>query len=147
LIQQLHHVCILTADVEALGGRLHDALGLPLPPPARVVSGPTLELRTAMLPIGNGTYLQLLEPHSGPGVAELAAAGEGALFEVAFKVDSADHAAKEAANRGITPTSLSGLPLENGYAVAGSGSRYLYLPSTSTGGVRVELIEPAPSAG
>jgi len=145
VIQQLHHVCILTERIEPLAERLHTALALPMPLPARSVSGDGLELRTTMIPLGNGTFLQLLEPHEGPGTAELAAGGEGTLFEVAFKVASAEHAAAEAVRRGHTPSSFAGLPLSGGYAIAASGSRYLYLPPATTGGINVELIEPPDS--
>jgi catechol 2,3-dioxygenase-like lactoylglutathione lyase family enzyme len=147
MIRQLHHVCILTDDVDALAARLQATLGLPAPPTPRLVSNEGTELRTTMLPIGNGTYLQLLEPHRGPGVAELEHGGEGALFEVAFEVRAADRAAEEVRGRGLTPVDLSGQPLAEGYATAGSGSRYLYLPRHMTAGVRVELIEPAARSG
>jgi catechol 2,3-dioxygenase-like lactoylglutathione lyase family enzyme len=143
MIEQLHHVCILTANIEALSERLHAALGVPLASAARTVAGDGVEMRTAMISLGNGTFLQLLEPHLGPGVAELAAGGEGALYEVAFKVSSAEQAAAEAASRGLVPSAFAGTPLSEGYATAGSGSRYLYLPVASTAGVRIELIEPA----
>ncbi len=89
VIVKLHHVAILSSDVDALAARLQETLGLPAAPPARAVSSDRVELRTTMLPVGNGTYLQLFEPHRGPGVAELQAGGDGALYEVAFQVDDA----------------------------------------------------------
>jgi catechol 2,3-dioxygenase-like lactoylglutathione lyase family enzyme len=143
VIVQLHHVCILTADVETLAARLQDTLGVPAAAPAREVSSERAELRTTMLPVGNGTYLQLLQPHRGPAVAELQAGGEGALYEVAFQVDDARAAGDAMQERGLKPVGLAGEPLAANHAVAGSGSRFLYLPRHLTGGVRVELIEPA----
>lgn len=122
--------------------RLETSLGLPPAPEPRTVSADGLSLRTTMMNLGNGTYLQLLEPRVGVGVAELAAQGEGALFEIAFKVASASEASSYVRGRGVTPVSLTGAPLTSGFATASSGSRYLYLPPEAVGGVRVELIEP-----
>jgi catechol 2,3-dioxygenase-like lactoylglutathione lyase family enzyme len=143
VIVKLHHVAILSSDVDALAARLQDTLGLPAAPAARAVSNDRVELRTTMLPVGNGTYLQLFEPHRGPGVAELRAGGDGALYEVAFEVDDARAAGDALHARGLQPLGLAGEPLPENHAVAGSGSRFLYLPRHLTGGVRVELIQPA----
>jgi hypothetical protein len=143
VIVQLHHVCILTGDVDGLAARLQETLGVPTAPPARAVSNDRVELRTTMLPVGNGTYLQLLEPHRGPGVAEYQAGGEGALYEVAFEVDDARAAGDAMHERGLSPVGLAGEPLPENHTVASSGSRFLYLPRHLTGGVRVELIQPA----
>jgi hypothetical protein len=143
VIVQLHHVCILTANVDTLAARLQETLGVPAAPPARTVSTERAELRSTMLPVGNGTYLQLLEPRRGPGVAELSAGGEGALYEVAFQVDDARAAGDAMQERGLKPIGMAGEPLAENHAVAGSGSRFLYLPRHLTGGVRVELIQPA----
>jgi hypothetical protein len=142
MIRQLHHVCILTADVERLSVQLTGLLGLDPSPTPRVVSAEPLELRTVMLPVGNGTFLQLLEPRRGPGVAELASGGEGALYEVAFEVDRAEDAARAVESLGVVPEDMAGSRLPGGYATAGSGSRFLYLPRGATSGVRIELIEP-----
>jgi Glyoxalase/Bleomycin resistance protein/Dioxygenase superfamily len=143
VIVQLHHVCILTGNVEGLAARLQQTLGVVAATPARAVANDRVELRTTMLPVGNGTYLQLLEPHRGPGVAELQAGGDGALYEVAFQVDDARAAGDAMQERGLKPVGLAGEPLAENHAVAGSGSRFLYLPRHLTGGVRVELIQPA----
>ena len=143
MISQLHHACILTGDIERLASRLGTVLALPSSVAPRDVQAAGYALRTAMLPIGNGTYLQLLEPLRGPGVAELAAGGEGTLFEVAFQVDSASSAAAAVRARGLRPTDFGGRPLDDGFATAASGSRYLYLPPAEMAGVRVELIQPA----
>jgi hypothetical protein len=143
MIRQLHHTCVLTGDLNRLTARLGTILALPEAPSPRFVSTDDMEIRTVMLPVGNGTYLQILEPHRGPGVAELAAGGEGALYEVAFEVERAQEASVAVRAQGITPQDLVGRPLADGFATAASGSRFLYLPREATGGVRVELIQPA----
>jgi len=143
MIRQLHHACILSGDIDRLASRLADVFGLSQPPIPRHVATDSLELRTVMVSVGNGTFLQLLEPHRGPAVAELAAGGEGTLYEVAFQVMRAADAARDLRARGIVPEDLAGSPLPEGYATAGSGNRFLYVPRASTGGPRIELIELA----
>src|SRR4051794_35780891 len=135
MIRQLHHACVLTGDVDRVATHLTRMFRLAPPPSPRVVSNEAMELRTVMVPIGNGTFLQLLEPHRGPGVSELAAGGEGVLFEVALEVDRAEDAARAVQALGITAEDLTGSPLPEGYATAGSGNRFLYLPRASTSGV------------
>jgi hypothetical protein len=142
VIRQLHHACVLTGDIDGMATRLTRMLGLGQPPDPRAVSNESVELRTLMLPLGNGTYLQLLEPHRGPGVAELESGGEGVLYEVAFEVDRAEDAARTIRSLGVAPEDLAGSQLAAGYATAGSGNRFLYLPRAATSGVRIELIEP-----
>jgi hypothetical protein len=143
MISQLHHACILTGNIERLASRLGTVLALPSSVTPRDVQADGYALRTAMLPIGNGTYLQLLEPQRGTGVAELASGGDGTLFEVAFHVDSASSAAAAVRGHGLHPTDFGGRALDGGFATAASGSRYLYLRPSEMAGVRVELIEPA----
>ena len=143
MIVKLHHVAILSSDVDALAARLQETLGLPAAPPARAVASDRVELRTTMLPVGNGTYLQLFEPIGGPAWPSLQAGGDGALYEVAFQVDDARAAGEAMHERGLQPLGLAGEPLAENHAVAGSGTRFLYLPRHLTGGVRVELVQPA----
>jgi hypothetical protein len=142
MISRLHHACVLTSNAGALGATLSDLFGFPATE-VRAVSTDAFSLGTTMVPVGNGSYLQLLQPGSGPGVAELASYGDGFIYEVAFQVSDASRAWHDLRERGITPVDIAGRPLRDGCAVAASGSRYLYLRPADAGGLRVELIEPA----
>ena len=142
MISRLHHACVLTSNAQGLGATLSNVLGLPVTE-VRTVNTDVVSLATTMVPVGNGSYLQLLQPGAGPGVAELASYGDGFIYEVAFQVNSASQAWRDMRGRGITAVDMAGRPLRDGCAVASSGSRYLYLRPEDVGGLRVELIEPA----
>src|SRR5205814_355713 len=118
VIVSLQHVGVLTGDLEAAVDRFSALLGNV---PARVVAVDRLgvKLRTAMIPVGNGsgTFVQLIEPERGPGVSELAAGGEGTLYEMAFEVSDIEEARDEAVAAGALPTDLVGEPLRERYLV------------------------------
>lgn len=141
MIVRLHHVGVVTSDLETTSARLAAVLGLPEPQP-RHVSTDAYELRTVMVPTGGGTHLQLIEPARGAYVAELAERGDGAAVEIAFEVADIAAASEEVRNRDLAPVDLVNDPLKDGFAHAASGSRYLYLPAGAVLGTRVELIQP-----
>jgi NAD(P)-dependent dehydrogenase (short-subunit alcohol dehydrogenase family) len=113
-------------------------------PDIRSVEASGMRLRTAMLRPGAEptAAIQLIEPHVGPGVDELARNGEGTLYEVAWEVEDADAAAGAMRAAGATLRDLAGNVIE-GPVTARSGSRYFYLDSDATGGTRMEVIQPA----
>ena len=146
MISRLHHACVLTSNAQGLGATLSDLFGFPATT-VRSVNTDAVSLGTTMVPVGNGSYLQLLQPGTGPGVAELASYGDGFIYEVAFQVSDASQAWQDLRRRGITAVDIAGRPLRDGCAVASSGSRYLYLRPEDACGLRVELIEPPAAAG
>jgi catechol 2,3-dioxygenase-like lactoylglutathione lyase family enzyme len=143
VIRRLHHVGVLTDDIEAMLTYYAALLGVARPPITNV-ERPRLRLRTAMIPTGPDatTYLQIIEPRLGPGVAELADHGNGALFEIAFEVDDLPALTQALRGQGVEPEDFAGQPLDGPFAVAASGNRFAYLPSAATRGTRTELIEP-----
>jgi hypothetical protein len=151
VIRRLHHVGILTHDLDAMLAHYLELLAVDRPGITEI-ERPGLRLRTTMVATGPGAdtpFLQLIEPHVGPGVMELADGGEGALFEIAFEVVGLAELTETLADRGIRPEDFSGRPIAGPFAMASSGNHYAYLPSSLTRGTRTELIEPvspSPSA-
>jgi catechol 2,3-dioxygenase-like lactoylglutathione lyase family enzyme len=141
-ITRVHHVGVLTRDIEAAVETYAGLLGN-RPPRVVDVKRPGVQLRSAMIPVGaeSGTHVQLIQPIEGPGVLELGTGGEGTLYEIAFEV--ADIAAAAAAMRasGERPTDVAGLEFDGPYLVASSGNRYFYLQPSERRGTRLELIE------
>ena len=141
-ITRIHHVGILTADIDAA---VELYAGLLQNRPSRIVDVARAEvrLRSAMIPVGkgSGTYVQLIQPNDGPGVEELAAGREGVLFEVAFEVEDVELAVAVARRAGDTPTDLAGIPIEGSYLTASSGNRYFYLQPTHARATRMEFIQ------
>jgi catechol 2,3-dioxygenase-like lactoylglutathione lyase family enzyme len=143
VIRRLHHVGVLTSDIDAMLSHYVALLGVERPA-ITVVDRADLRLRTTMVATGPDatTYLQLIEPAVGPGVAELARGGDGTLFEIAFEVDGLADVTASLRDQGIEPEDFVGQPLEGPFATAASGNRFAYLPIAATRGTRTELIEP-----
>ena len=139
VVVRLHHVGLAVDDLDRTSQQLTALFGFPAAM-ARTVKDPDFELRTAMVPVGGASHLQLIEPIRGLGAGETR---NGAVVEVAFEVTDIAAASAHVQSRGLSPVDVAGRPLPAGYAVAGSGSRYLYLPADAGLGTRVELIEPA----
>jgi catechol 2,3-dioxygenase-like lactoylglutathione lyase family enzyme len=140
MIRRLHHVGIVTSNIDNAVQHYVKDFGCPAPKIASV-ERPGVKLRTAMLSLGSGTHLQLIEPSIGLGVAELQSRGEGAIIEMAFEVDDIESFAREKRAAGATLTDLLGNPIEADYLVAASGNRYVYLAKDDNLGTSIELIE------
>jgi|SRR6266849_5785154 len=141
-IKRIHHVGILTTDIEAA---VESYALLLRNRPLRIVdvARPAVRLRSAMIPVGegSGTHVQLIQPLEGPGVHELEQSGDGVLYEIAFEVADIAVSNKAALEAGEVPTDLAGNPFEGPYLTASSGNRYFYLQPTAQRGTRFELIE------
>jgi catechol 2,3-dioxygenase-like lactoylglutathione lyase family enzyme len=142
MITSLHHVAILTRDMDSALEFYTELLGCQIP---RVIEidRPGLKLKSAMLPIGPSgkTYLQILEPGLGPGVGELEKGGEGTIFEVGYQVDDLEAFNEEMIDRGVSPVDLSGHPISGKFIVSKFGNRYSFLPKDKTRGTRSEFVQ------
>lgn len=135
----LHHVAILTSDIEAKTRHLTCLFGGHARPIVDIESS-GLALRSTMITFSDGFgAIQLIEPRIGPGVFELATFGEGTIYEIALETENADEFAHESSLRRL---SLDGKDLGRSVKIAASGSKYFYLDSGQTGGTRFEIIEP-----
>lgn len=142
MITNLHHVAILTSNIEDAVQFYTNLLGCQSPRIAEV-DRPGVKLKSAMLPIGptGDTYLQLIEPSEGPGVAELERGGEGTLFEVGFQVDEIEATHDQMDAREISPQGLAGDSIEGKYIESKFGNRYFFLPKDKTRGTRLEFVQ------
>ena len=142
MITNLHHVAILTSNMEDAIEYYTNLLGGQMPRIAEV-DRPGVKLKSAMLPIGPSgeTYLQLIEPSEGPGVAELERGGEGTLFEVGFQVEDIEAYHDQMDARGIKPLDLAGDSIEDKYIESKFGNRYFFLPKNYTRGTRLEFVQ------
>ncbi len=142
MITNLHHVAILTSNIEDAIEYYANLLGCQSPRIAEV-DRPGVKLKSAMLPIGptGDTYLQLIEPSEGPGVAELERGGEGTLFEVGFQVDDLADLHDEMDAREIIPQDLAGDSIEDKFIESKFGNRYFFLPKDKTRGTRLEFVQ------
>ena len=142
MITNLHHVAILTSNIEDAIQFYTNLLGCQSPRIAEV-DRPGVKLKSAMLPIGptGDTYIQLIEPSEGPGVAELERGGEGTLFEVGFQVDDLADLHDQMDVREIRPQDLAGDSIEDKFIESKFGNRYFFLPKDKTRGTRLEFVQ------
>lgn len=142
MITNLHHVAILTSNIEESVKYYVELLGCEPPTPVQV-DKPGIKLRSAMLPIGPSkmTYLQIIEPEEGPGVKELVERGEGALFEMAFQVDDVEDFAEQMSAKDIMPSDIAEQPIDEKYLVSKFGNKYFILPGNKMRGTRIEIVE------
>ena len=140
MIRRLHHVGIVTSNIEQAVHHYVESFGCP-PPKIVTIDKPGVKLRSAMISIGAGTHLQLIEPAIGLGAEELGSRGEGAIIELAFEVDDIESFSRKKRAEGATLMDLLGKPIDADYLVASSGNRYVYLSKDENLGTSIELIE------
>ena len=141
MINQIHHVAILTTDIEAAIDHYVDLLGCARQEPIDV-SKPGLRWRSVLLPLGNGTTaLQLIEPLEGPGLEQLRRCGEGTLFEIGFDCDDIETFGDHLAARDITPSDLTEIPLDDKYLESKYGNRYYIVPPGDSRATRLEFVQ------
>ena len=141
MIQQIHHVAILTKDMDAAIQHYVDLLGCEMAEPINVEK-PGLRWRSVLLPIGNGTTaLQLIQPLEGPGVEELERGGEGTLFEIGFACEDAEAFGQHLEERSVEPADLKEEPLEEKYLQSKYGNRFFIVPRKNSRGTRLEFVQ------
>ena len=141
MIRQIHHVAILTFDIEASIRHYVELLGCAEKEPA-LVEKPGMRWRTVLLPLGNGaTNLQLIEPSEGPGLDELRQGGEGTLFEIGFQCEDAEQFANELREKSIKPSDLKEEPIVSPYLTSKFGNRYFIIPEEKSRGTRLEVVQ------
>jgi methylmalonyl-CoA/ethylmalonyl-CoA epimerase len=138
MIVSLDHVAI---SVEALPDgvrRFVEQLGLTL---QGVEDVPSAVTRTAFLPVAGPTTLELVAPLDGQGpiAASLAKRGPG-LHHLCFRTDDLDGDIARLRAHGWVFTT-------DGPTPGAHGTRVIFVHPRSTGGVLIELAEPAPTGG
>jgi len=141
MIRQIHHVAILTSDIETAIQHYVKVMGCQAKEPT-TVERPGVRWRTVLLPIGNGsTSLQLIEPHEGPGVRELQDGGEGTLFEIGLQCESIEAFHDHLDHLSIEPGDLRGQPLDSRYLESKFGNCYFIIPKDQSRGTRLEIVQ------
>ena len=141
MISQIHHVAILTSNIEKAIRHYVDLLGCE-EKEAVTVEKPGVHWRTVMLPMGNGTTsLQLIEPIEGPGVEELQRGGEGTLFEIGFQCEDIEAFHGHLGKRSIQPGDLREEAIDEKYMTSKFGNRYFIVPRDKSQGTRLEFVQ------
>ncbi len=131
MIKKVHHVAIAVKNIEEAVKLYENLFGVK---PSKIENVPEQGVRAALIPIGDGGEIELLEPiDPNGGVAKfLENKGEG-IHHICLEVDDIDCTLKEIAEKGcqlIDKKSRKGLSGKIGF-----------LHPKSTHGVLIELAE------
>lgn len=133
----LDHLGVAVQSLEQRLVLYRDLLGLPL---ISIEEVPTEKVRVAMLPAGR-TRIELLEPTSADSTVGrfLETRGEG-LHHICFEVDDLDRVLHTLRTAGLASAGAEVRP-------GAEGARVSFLHPKGTGGVLLELREPARASG
>jgi methylmalonyl-CoA/ethylmalonyl-CoA epimerase len=132
MIISLDHVAIAVADLDPAVARFVADLGLTL---RGVEDVPSAETRTAFLPVGGPTTIELVAPLEGRGPIARALEKRGpGLHHLCFRTDDLDGDVAALRAKGWQFTTEAPTP-------GAHGTRVMFVHPRSTGGVLLELAE------
>ncbi len=127
----IHHIAILTDDMETALAFWRDALGLRL---ERRQENPAEQAEIAFLPLGDGE-IELVRPTTDDsGLARYLSKRGGGMHHLCLEVDNLDAALERLKARGAEL--INEQPRQSA-----DGRRYAFVHPRSTGGVLLELYE------
>jgi methylmalonyl-CoA/ethylmalonyl-CoA epimerase len=137
-LKKIDHVAVCVSDVDAALARWRDVLGL-VPAAREVVASQKTE--AVLLPIGEGedaASLELISPRGNDSLERFLEKRGPGLHHVAIEIEGLDQA--------LALLRTLGVPLIDQAARVGArGHRVAFVHPKATGGVLVELVEPAPT--
>jgi methylmalonyl-CoA/ethylmalonyl-CoA epimerase len=134
-VKKIDHVAICVDDVEGAQKRLGDLFGLEATVREIVASQKT---EAVLLPVGaaEGTSLELIAPRGNEGLEKFLAKRGPGLHHVAIEVEGIEAA--------LATLKALGVPLIDEVPRPGArGHKVAFIHPKATGGVLVELVEPA----
>jgi catechol 2,3-dioxygenase-like lactoylglutathione lyase family enzyme len=144
LILGIHHVAILTHDIEEALAHYCEFLGCDHPKIVDVYDPEQkVSLKTAMLKIGptGNTALQIIQPIEGIGCGELEKGGEGTIFEIGYQIDDLEEFNNQMTSKGFGPVNIAEKPISGKFILSKFGNRYSLLPREATRGTRSEFVQ------
>lgn len=131
-IKRIDHVAICVADIDAVLPKYRQVLGLEVGEREVVESQKT---EAALLPIGE-TSLELITPRGNPGLEKFLEKRGAGLHHIAVEVEGIEAA--------LAFLGSLGVPLIDATPRIGArGHKVAFVHPKATGGVLVELVEPA----
>ncbi len=139
-LKKIDHVAVCVSDVDAALARWRDVFGLDAAVREVVASQKT---EAVLLPIGGGegaASLELIAPRGNDSLERFLEKRGPGLHHVAIEIEGLDQA--------LLLLRTLGVPLIDEVARVGArGHRVAFVHPKATGGVLVELVEPAPAEG
>ena len=138
-IKKIDHVAVAVADLDEALARWSSVLGLES---VRREVVPSQATEAALLPVGETgeTSVELITPRGNESLARFLETRGPGIHHIAIEVEGIDEA--------LASLRALGVPLVDGVARAGArGHRVAFIHPKATGGVLVELVEPAEPIG
>lgn len=131
-IKKIDHVAIAVSNIDEALGKYRQALGLEVKEREVVASQKT---EAALLPVGE-TSIELIEPKGNEGLARFLEKKGPGLHHIAVEVEGIEGA--------LALLKSLGVPLvDEAPRIGARGHKVAFLHPKATGGVLVELVEPA----
>jgi len=131
-IKKIDHVAVAVADMDEALATYERLLGVPAREREVVASQKT---EAALLPLGE-TCLELISPKGNEGLAKFLEKRGPGLHHIAIEVEGIEDA--------LAALKALGVPLVDGAPRIGArGHKVAFLHPKATGGVLIELVEPA----
>jgi catechol 2,3-dioxygenase-like lactoylglutathione lyase family enzyme len=141
VITSLHHVAILTADIEAAVTFYSRLFGISKPDIIQV-NKENMKFKSIMLPIGDQrSFLQIIQPIEGPLVNVFQERGEGAIAEIGYQVEDIEKTLAQLAEEGFKPLDFGEHEIDGNFITSKYGNRYCFLSSDKMRGTRTELVQ------
>ena len=135
-IKKIDHVAIAVPNIDEALGKYRQALGLTVKEREVVASQKT---EVALLPVGE-TSIELIEPKGNEGLARFLEKKGPGLHHIAVEVEGIEGA--------LALLKSLGVPLvDETPRIGARGHKVAFLHPKATGGVLVELVEPAEGHG
>jgi methylmalonyl-CoA epimerase len=131
MIKKVDHIAIAVKNLDAALQLYNDLFGIK---PSKIETIPQQGVKAALLPVGEGDEIELLEPiDPQSGVAKfIESRGEG-IHHICLEVDNVDEELGSLANKGVQLIDKQGRP--------GLAGKVGFLHPKSTKGVLIELAQ------
>lgn len=131
-IKKIDHVAIAVESIDGALAKYQQSLGLEVQEREVVASQKT---EAALLPVGE-TSIELIEPKGNEGLARFLEKKGPGLHHIALEVEGIESA--------LTVLKAAGVPLvDETPRIGARGHKVAFLHPKATGGVLIELVEPA----
>lgn len=131
-IKKVDHIAVAVPSIDAALAKYREALGLAVQEREVVASQKT---EAALLPVGE-TSIELIEPKGNEGLAKFLEKKGPGLHHIALEVEGIEAA--------LALLKAAGVPLVDETPRLGArGHKVAFLHPKATGGVLIELVEPA----
>lgn len=143
----LNHISIVVKDLDQATKMYADLLGCKPPAPPHpystqlIMDEPGIKQKIQLLEMQNNSYIELVQPIKGPRLKTLEENGEGAVYQIGFRVDDIEKTYDELRTKGITPVTRNGPLTDRKYGFGLRGEKLFFIPPARGIGPSYEFVQ------